>query len=176
MAGHVTPPTDMQPIAVASVLALAYAAVAALAVPLAAVEENEVEEPRAAGVDDWRLVYKVLGECAEKDMVSCLGVKAVAMLERAARAEDISLAEGVAFVRTAPVEDRGGRALASEAELQSALDAPGTQDRGSRLIDMILDAAARFLKSHSLQLRLPQEIPAQLRALQEDGESKNNKI
>ncbi|XP_049861247.1 uncharacterized protein LOC126355094 [Schistocerca gregaria] len=165
-------------------LSLAAAAFSAAVVPPVAVEDNEVgvEGRGASGGGDgagWRLAVKVLADCTERgDLVSCLGVKTAAALGRAARMSDIKLADGVSFVRTGAAEDRdGGRALASEADMQNAIDSQEPASRSDRLVDLLMEAAGRFLRTHSLQFKLPDEIPGQIqRALQDEGRGKKKKL
>lgn len=126
-------------------------------------QENEIFAGRSR--DGLGTAIKFFTDCGEKDFGTCLGVKAVTAMNNAARSDDLKLFDGVSFVRSGEV-DRSGRAL-SESELENSLPEESAQKR-SRLIDLFFDAAFRFLKSHSLQLRMPEATSMELeRALQE---------
>lgn len=162
-------------------LPLAAAVMSAAVAPPPSVEDNEVGVEGRADADGagWRLAVKVFADCAERgDVVSCLGVKTAAALGRAARMADIRLADGVSFVRVGQADDRdGGRALASELDLQNAIDSQEPAQRSDRLVDLLMEAAGRFLRTHSLQFKLPDEIPGQIqRALQDEGRGKKKKL
>lgn len=140
---------------------------AAVAVPLVDESANEV----GGGRDAWSLAARALDHCGgagAADLGACLGVKAVAAMERLARAGNLDLMDGaVTLVRVGGQRD--ARALPTEAELQSALpqDSAG---RSAKLIDMLVDATMRFFESHSLQFRLPHAEPqAVARAIEEGG-------
>ncbi|KAK6621945.1 hypothetical protein RUM44_001752 [Polyplax serrata] len=126
-------------------------------------QENEIFAGRST--DGFDGAVKFFTDCQEKDLGTCLGVKAVTIMSRMARMEDLKLYDGISFVRSGEV-DRTGRAL-SESELENSLPEETSQKR-SRLIDLFVDATFRFLKSHSLQLRMPESTSMEIeRALQE---------
>ncbi|XP_067007007.1 uncharacterized protein [Anabrus simplex] len=133
-------------------------------------EDNEVDGRSSTEDGNWKIVAKILDDCAEKDMTSCLGVKAVTALERAARMRNIDLMDGVSLVKTSEAE-ASGRALVTENDVQNSLDQEPSQ-KTARLIDMIFEAAARFLKTHSIQFRLPQAVPEQIQRALDEGRGK----
>jgi len=100
------------------------------------------------------------------DMAVCLGIKAATTMERLARSGNIAVLDGaVTLVRTDAVRD--ARNLPTEAELQSSLPADSAS-RNARVVDMVLDAAARLAETHSLQLKMPKfEASSVARALEE---------
>lgn len=125
--------------------------------------ENEVITGRSDGFD----AFKLISECRKSDWGTCLGVKAVTLMNRAARMDEVSLVDGVvSFVSSGEI-DRTGRAL-SESELENSLPEE-TSQKTSRLFDLFLDAALRFFKSHSLQFKLPETAPAELQRAFEEG-------
>ncbi|CAG2055471.1 unnamed protein product [Timema podura] len=142
------------------------------------IEDNEIPEERGfAGDASWEMANRLLDECGERDMVTCLGVKAVAVLDRAARMTKIKLMDGVTFVKTGDADDnRNGRALMTEAEIQNSIDQDPDQ-KTTRLIDLFLEAATSFLQSHVLQFKMPDAATQPLqRALQETGRGKKKLI
>lgn len=149
---------------------LAAVVAAALAVPLD-VSSNEVP---GSGRDVWSLAARALDHCGgagSDDLAACLGVKAVTVMERLARAGNLDVMGGlVTLVRTEEAP-RDARAMPTEAELQSALPQDAT-GRSAKLIDMLVDATVRFFESHSLQLRMPHAEPQAVARAIEEGEQK----
>jgi hypothetical protein len=120
-----------------------------------AVVDNRVD-------DDWS------GCGGREDALSCLGARAVAAMDRAARMADIQLLPGVTLVKEKDV--RSGRALLSPREIEESLPEE-PQERSSRLLDLAYDAALRFLQSHSLKLQVPENMPETLERALEEGRS-----
>ncbi|XP_001602919.1 uncharacterized protein LOC100118229 [Nasonia vitripennis] len=89
-----------------------------------------------------------------EDMFSCFAVKAASSLDRAARSADLKIIEGITFVRDTPVE-RSGKSLKPETELMNELPRE-TADRTLQLINMVFESAVSFLKSHSLNINMPE--------------------
>ncbi|XP_034255446.1 uncharacterized protein LOC117653708 [Thrips palmi] len=158
---------------------LAAVVAAAMAVPLD-VSSNEVpsNEVPGSGRDVWSLAARALDHCGgagSDDLVACLGVKAVTVMERLARAGNLDVMGGaVTLVRTEQAP-RDARAMPTEAELQSALPQDAT-GRSAKLIDMLVDATVRFFESHSLQLRLPHTEPQAVARAIEEGRGKMKKM
>ncbi|KAI4495705.1 hypothetical protein M0802_008328 [Mischocyttarus mexicanus] len=99
----------------------------------------------------------------ENELFSCIFVKAVTTLDRAARSNDIQLIDGVVFVRDKPME-RTAKSLKNELDVMNELP-KDTSDRALKLVSMIFDSAMSFMKSHSLKLSMPEEFNS--RALSE---------
>ncbi|XP_046748475.1 uncharacterized protein LOC124412546 isoform X2 [Diprion similis] len=89
-----------------------------------------------------------------EDMFSCIAVKSINFLGRAARSSDIQLVDGVTFVRDVPME-RGGKMLETETELMDNLPRE-VVDKTFKLASMMFESVVSFLKSHSLKLSLPE--------------------
>ncbi|XP_015525065.1 uncharacterized protein LOC107228200 isoform X2 [Neodiprion lecontei] len=89
-----------------------------------------------------------------EDMFSCIAVKSINFLGRAARSSDIQLIDGVTFVRDVPME-RGGKVLETETELINELPRE-VVDKTFKLASMMFESVVSFLKSHSLKLSLPE--------------------
>ncbi|PSN49205.1 hypothetical protein C0J52_16940 [Blattella germanica] len=144
--------------------------VPAVAFPGKNFEENEVESGRNRPGEgsNWNVLMRVLEDCAEKDLVQCIGIKTITAMDRAARMADIQVLDGVSLIKNGEVEDaRDGRALMSEDEIQNSLEQDPSQ-KTSRLVEYLVRAAARFLNTHVLQFKLPEFEPEQVqRALSE---------
>ncbi|OAD62713.1 hypothetical protein WN48_06912 [Eufriesea mexicana] len=96
-------------------------------------------------------------DCFEQEnaLFSCVFVKTISSLSRAARSSDIEIIDGVKFVRETPME-RSGKDLKTEVDIMNELPRD-TSDRAIKLVNMLLDSALSFVKSHSLKLSMPEE-------------------
>lgn len=120
------------------------------------VDPSESAAVPSEGGSEWKIITKVLDECASKDdTANCFGIKATAFLQRASRAAFIPVVTGVTLIKDVPDDSRSGRAL-SEAELENSLPSDPAE-RSGRVVDMFLDSAVRFLQSHTVQFKLPAE-------------------
>ncbi|KAJ8946004.1 hypothetical protein NQ314_009000 [Rhamnusium bicolor] len=113
-------------------------------------QETARSEESNSYFGDLRYVYKVYQECATTDLTSCLKLKLVAALDRAARAyAEISLFDGVAFVKDAkavPIQDE----IKSEAEIEASLPR-ALEDRDDALNNLIANRITNFFGTHTLQ-------------------------
>lgn len=124
-------------------------------------------EESTDGVDK---VYRFLQGCGEKDMLLCIKMRALTFVDRALRRpEDISVVDGVTLVRSQDAgRDLNGRAL-SEAELDASLP-KDAEDRDAQVETMLVDRVARFLESHTLQLKVPDSTISDVRRSLDEGE------
>lgn len=107
------------------------------------------------------------------DITSCLAVKGIAALNRAARASNIQIAKGVVLTRD-PSYARSGKSL-SENEIVSSLPTE-SEERSSRLFEMATESMNEFFKSHSLQFKLPAETTQEVSRALEEGRGKLKKM
>lgn len=116
-------------------------------------------------------VYKVMQECSEKDMAVCLKMRALQYVDRALRRSDnIDVFDGISLVKTESVESsRGlnGRSL-SESELDDS-SAKDEDEKDAQVENLLLDRVARFLESHTLQLKVPESSISGMRRSLEEG-------
>jgi hypothetical protein len=152
----------------------------ATAVPTVSSEGNNLEDNEVAGrrgssgeEGNWNFMIKMIDDCAEKDFLSCMGVKMVTALDRAARMSDIQVIDSVSLIKIQDIDDeRNGRALMTEEEIQNSLENDPSQ-KTSRLLDFLVEVASRFFKSHALQFKFPQFSPDQVQRALQEGESRN---
>lgn len=113
-------------------------------------EARSQESPSYLG--DLRYVYKVYKECAAVDLTSCLKLKLVAAMDRAARSyADMSLFDGVSFVKD---PNAAATPIESKTETEIEADLPRSlSERDDALNSMIAEKASSFLESHTLQVR-----------------------
>lgn len=118
-------------------------------------QENSIHETGKSSegstvFGDFKYVFKVYQECSAKDLTSCLKMKLITALDRAAKSyNEIPLFEGVTFVRQdiTPVQNDITNEVDLEATLPRALE-----ERQDALDDMISNRVSDFLESHTLQV------------------------
>ncbi|XP_071441026.1 uncharacterized protein [Hetaerina americana] len=122
--------------------------------------------------------YRFVQQCGSKDFLYCLKMRALTFVDGALRAPgDMSLSEGVTLVRSGA--DEGGRAAYGRALTEEELEASlprGQDERDSTVESLLVDRVARFLKSHTLQLKFPDSSISELRQSVEEGRKKKKKI
>lgn len=136
-------------------------------------EDNEVFGRSAAESAGWKVMSKVMSECGSEELsevMNCLGVKAVAVLDRAARMGNIEVLSGVTLSKNAdlPEDSRFGRALMTESQITQSLPQEPSQ-RSARLLDLLYDATLNFLQSHTLQVKVPEGAPESFARALEEG-------
>ncbi|XP_017046570.1 uncharacterized protein LOC108091737 [Drosophila ficusphila] len=157
----------MKVFAIACVTLLA--ASSAFAAP--SVQDNRVEGDNTLG-----RAARYLGACLESDdMATCLAVKGITALNRAARSNNIELASGVTFQRdpASPVP-RTGKSL-SEQDVYAELP-QNADERTGRLVDLAISSATDFLSSHNLEFKLPAETTQQVARALDEGRGKIKKM
>nr|CAD7433889.1 unnamed protein product [Timema monikensis] len=125
------------------------------------VESNAVddEEPRDMGDDsssflgDFTYGFRIYSECSREDLSSCLKLKLVAAMNRAARSylKGVSVLDGVTFVRDPVASDaETSRPLLNEGELEATLPR-SLEDKEDTLNGLIVERVVGFFRTHSLQ-------------------------
>lgn len=139
--------------------------VSALAAP--GVIDNTVESDSSMS----KMMQYFRGCADNEDFTTCLAVKGITALSRAARASNIKITEGVTLARDPSFNARAGKAV-SENEIVSSLPTE-PEERSGRLYDLALESISNFFQSHSLQVKFPTEEVA--RAFAEEGRKKKLK-
>lgn len=131
---------------------------------------QQEEKPVESTVNgNWAMVTRMADECAkDADTAACVAVKAAAALERAARATSpVQVLPGLTIMKNADEgssSQRDSRALPTEDELRGQLE-----QQPSKVTDMVVNSAIRFLQSRTLQLKFPQTNPEELSRAIEEG-------
>lgn len=113
-------------------------------------EETARSDDSSGYFGDLKYVYRVYKECAATDLSSCLKLKLVSALDRAARAySDVSLFEGVSFVKDPKAT--AINEVKTEAELETTLPRSLTE-KDEALNHLILDKVTNFFETHTLQV------------------------
>jgi hypothetical protein len=119
---------------------------------------------------DMRFLFRIYNDCSQRDLSSCLKMKLVTALDRAAKSRsDLKVFEGVTFARDPSAvsdENINGKPI-SEAELEASLPR-GLQDKEDQLDGLIMEKILGFFRSHILQFKLPTAEEFQ-RSLAEEG-------
>lgn len=103
-------------------------------------------------LSDLRFMYKIYQECSAADLSSCLKLKLVAAMDRAARSfSDINLVDGVTFVKDQSKANEVEQSAKSEVELEASLPR-SLNDRETTLNALIMEKVSNFFDSHSLQV------------------------
>ncbi|XP_050437151.1 uncharacterized protein LOC126843583 [Adelges cooleyi] len=138
---------------------------------------DEGAAPAADETAGLEKVYKVLQECSEKNMAVCLKMRALQYVDRALRRSDnIDVLDGITLVKSESVESsRGlnGRSL-SESELDDN-SASDEVEKDAQVENLLLDRVARFLESHTLQLKVPESSISGMRRSLEEARGKKKK-
>lgn len=137
--------------------------------------EQEQKPVESTGNGNWAMVTRMADECAkDADTAACVAVKAAAALERAARTTGpVQVLPGLTIMKNADEgssSQRDSRALPTEDELRGQL-----QQQPSKVTDMVVNSAIRFLQSRTLQLKFPQTNPEELSRAIEEGRGKLKK-
>ncbi|EDV90708.1 uncharacterized protein LOC6569765 [Drosophila grimshawi] len=134
------------------------------------VQDNRIESDNTLG-----RAARYLGACLDSDdMATCLAVKGITALNRAARSNNIELVNGVTFMRdpASPVQ-RSGKSL-SEQDIYAEL--PQGEERNGRLVDLAISSVTDFLTTHNLEFKLPAETTQQVARALDEGRGKIKKM
>jgi len=131
--------------------------------------QQEDAPKESSGNGNWALVARMADECAkDADTAACVAAKAAAALERAARATSaVQVLPGLTVMKNTDEgssSQRDSRALPTEDELRGQM-----QEQPSKVTDMVVNSAIRFLQSRTLQLKFPQTNPEELSRAIEEG-------
>lgn len=137
--------------------------------------QEEIPPVESTGNGNWEMVAKMAEKCAkDADTAACVAVKAAAALERAARTTGpVQLLPGLTIMKNSDEgssSQRDSRALPTEEELRGQL-----QQQPSKVTDMVVNSAIRFLQSRTLQFKFPQTNPEELSRAIEEGRGKLKK-
>lgn len=119
--------------------------------------QNAIPQDEARGAEsymgDFKFLFRTYQECAAKDLSSCLKLKLVTALDRAARTySDVSVIDGVTLVKDAdvPVDDAP---VKSEVELEATLPR-SLNEKEDTLNALILEKIGSFFGTHTLQVNI----------------------
>lgn len=98
-------------------------------------------------------VSKIYDDCERKEyeLMDCLKIKIVTLLDRVSRSDSIELDESISLVREGNRIEYA-RAL-SENDIENSIS--NEDGKGSKLNQMIFEKISKFLRSHALKIGLP---------------------
>uniref|UniRef100_A0A161MHB5 Osiris 9 n=1 Tax=Triatoma infestans TaxID=30076 RepID=A0A161MHB5_TRIIF len=141
-------------------------------------EDDQQQQPQqpSAIEDGIETAYKWVQGCGDKDMFLCLKMRALTYVDKVLRRpEDITLMEGISLVRTeAASRELNGRGI-SEAELDASLP-KNAEDKDAQVESMLVDRVARFLQTHTLQLKVPDSSIEEVRKSLDEARGKKKKL
>lgn len=112
--------------------------------------------------------YRLVRECGDKPFTSCLKMRALTLVDRALRRpDDLALMDGVTLVRAPGSDAARGRALTEE-ELDASLP-QDADEKDAQVETLLVDRVARFLQSHTLQLKVPDAAISEVRKTLDEG-------
>lgn len=146
---------------------------ATLAFPAA--EETQKESSYLE--DGLEGAYRFLKDCGDKEIFLCMKMRALTFVDRALRKPEISIADGVSLVKNEneeSVRSLGARAL-SESELDNTLP-QNEEEKDTQVESLLVDRVARFLSSHTLQLKVPDSSITEMRRSLDEARGKKKKL
>ncbi|XP_017781606.1 PREDICTED: uncharacterized protein LOC108566306 [Nicrophorus vespilloides] len=115
------------------------------------------ETSTSSYLGDFKFMYKVYQECAATDLTSCLKMKLITAMDRAARNfNQVPIFEGVSFVKEDNTNVNAESSPITEAQIEAQLPRSLTERDGA-LNNIIFDKVGNFLQTHTLQVK-PNEI------------------
>lgn len=151
-----------------------------------AIPSSQIEQQQSFDSNSWSFLpsssssfaSKLYDDCERKnyELLDCLKVKVVSLLDRVSRSDVIEFDESISLVREKSgqgnTDDSStrvdhGRAL-TENEVEDTL--AGDADKGSKLNDMIFKRISSFLGTHSLKIGFPKFDASSLAKSMEEGE------
>ncbi|XP_058793750.1 uncharacterized protein LOC131665710 [Phymastichus coffea] len=125
------------------------------------------QEQQASFLED---AYNLYNSCsAEADIAVCLKLKALGFVDRAARSAQIEVIDGFKIVQNEDAKSRVENARSLN-EIEASLPVE-IEARDAAINDALVDRAARFLTTHTIEISLPEEA----RSLEESRGKKKKK-
>uniref|UniRef100_A0A0A9XFU0 Structural maintenance of chromosomes protein 1 n=1 Tax=Lygus hesperus TaxID=30085 RepID=A0A0A9XFU0_LYGHE len=118
---------------------------------------------------DEKLIFRVFQECTADgvDTSSCFKLKIAGALDRATRARDLEIFDGVHLVSDATPEESPMTENELEASLPRSLD-----DKEAALDEIIMDKISSFIKTRSIQFKLAEDDASPTARGMEEGRKK----
>lgn len=117
-------------------------------------------------------VYRVVQECSDKDLSICLKMRALTFVDKALRrSDDINIVDGVVFAKS-DAANEAYRGLNARALSQDELDASlpkNAEEKNAQVENLLFDRVARFLETHTLQLKVPSKSISEMKRSLEEG-------
>jgi hypothetical protein len=137
-------------------------------------QEVSTDDSESLIEDGVETAYRFIQSCGDKEMSLCLKMRALTFVDRALRRPgDVELLDGVSLVRAQDGLDvsreLNGRAL-SEAELDASLP-KNADEKDAQVETLLVDRVAKFLQSHTLQLKVPDSAISEVKKTLDEGKS-----
>jgi len=140
---------------------------------------EEVPKESSPWEDGFDRAYRFIKDCGDKDLTLCLKMRALTFVDRAIRKPGgIQITDGVSLVNTDEPQETnrmfGARAL-SEAELENTLP-QDDDEKDSQVESLLVDRVARFLQSHTLELKVPESSISEIKRSLDEARGKKKKL
>lgn len=142
-----------------------YLILSVLIVSAANAAPGTIEEEQT---NSYKPVVQYFKNCLDSsDIGTCLAVKGISILNRAARAQSIEILPGITFSKKENLEMRLAKSM-SENEIMTSLEVEKGEKSG-RLLDLALEAGSNFLNTHDIQIKLPSETTQEIAKALDEG-------
>ncbi|PSN49210.1 hypothetical protein C0J52_16947 [Blattella germanica] len=130
---------------------------------LASNTDNNNAEEEVVGdnlVSGLKVAYRAYQQCEKVrlgDLFTCLKLRALRFADRVLRSDSVPLIEGISIVRSFPDRDRNGRRLKLEplTEVNEENLPEDTQERQTKLDDLLVERLGRFFQTRSIHFDMP---------------------
>lgn len=120
-------------------------------------------------------VYTMMQECGNSnDLSICLKMRALTFVDRALRrSDDIQIIDGITLVKSSDTAtNEAYRGLNARALSQDELDASlpkNADEKDTQVENMLFERVAKFLETHTLQLKVPESSISEMKRSLEEG-------
>lgn len=144
---------------------------ALLLVVLGVAVQGSTEDEFSGVFSALRIARRLYDDCTTKSsLLTCFKMKAITMLDRAGRSEQITLTDYLKFERDTTSGNRAenGRAL-TENDLESILAEGSSEAKENKLSSLLIDRVARFFGTHKMIFSMPKISSGELQRGMEEG-------
>lgn len=142
-----------------------YFVVLALIISAVNAAPGPIEEEQTSS---YKPVVQYFKSCLDSsDIGTCLAIKGISIMNRAARAQSIEILPGITFSKNENADLRTAKSL-SENEIITSLESENGEKSG-RLLDLALEAGSNFLNTHDIQIKVPSETTQEIARALEEG-------
>ncbi|XP_075231848.1 uncharacterized protein LOC142330472 [Lycorma delicatula] len=149
-----------------------------LLVVLGVAVQGSTDDEFSGIVSALRIAGRLYDDCTKKgSLLTCFKMKAITILDRAGRSEQITLTDYLALVRDNNSGNRAenGRTL-TENDLESILSGGSSEAKENKLTSLLIDRIARFFSTHTIKFSLPKFSSGELQRGMEEGRGKMKKM
>nr|XP_022918580.1 uncharacterized protein LOC111427597 [Onthophagus taurus] len=137
-----------------------------------ALPEEGARSQETSYLGDLKYIYKIYQECSATELTSCLKLKLITAMDRAAKSFDnIEVIQGLSFVKN---NDASNEISNTNEDIEATLPR-ALGEKNEALNNIIFDKITSFFDTHTLQVKLPSASELQ-RSLTEESRGKKKKM